>query len=318
MDQLTDRSRLDDAARAGWLYFIAGNTQDEIARKLNVSRATAQRLVSLALSERLITVRLEHPIGVCMELEARLTDRFALRHCMVTPRDPGSRHPTVGCAQAAAKLLETVLRRPESQTVALGTGRMMRAAAEQIPQMDRPDHSLVSLVGNISPDGSASLFDALARLADQTRARQFPMMLPVFLASTEQRDALLSLEPVTRVRAIAARAALRLVGVGQMDEGAQVHVDGFINGAELAAMQAKGAVGEIVGWAFDASGVVIEGGSNERLSSIPLESAPDALIVGVAMGAKKTPAIAAALRGRLLNGLVTDEETARVLLETRA
>ena len=30
----SDKSRLDDAARAGWLYFIAGNTQDEIARKL--------------------------------------------------------------------------------------------------------------------------------------------------------------------------------------------------------------------------------------------------------------------------------------------
>ncbi|GAA0000174.1 hypothetical protein BRDID11002_01740 [Bradyrhizobium diazoefficiens] len=27
-----DKSRLDDAARAGWLYFIAGHTQDEIAK----------------------------------------------------------------------------------------------------------------------------------------------------------------------------------------------------------------------------------------------------------------------------------------------
>jgi len=40
-----EKERLDDAARAGWLYYIAGNTQDEIARKLGVSRQTAQRLV---------------------------------------------------------------------------------------------------------------------------------------------------------------------------------------------------------------------------------------------------------------------------------
>jgi len=46
----TEHDRLDDAARAGWLYYIAGNTQDEIARKLGVSRQTAQRLVSLAFS----------------------------------------------------------------------------------------------------------------------------------------------------------------------------------------------------------------------------------------------------------------------------
>ena len=65
---VTENNRLDDAARAGWLYYIAGNTQDEIARKLGVSRQTAQRLVSLAVSEKLIKVRLDHPIAHCLEL----------------------------------------------------------------------------------------------------------------------------------------------------------------------------------------------------------------------------------------------------------
>ena len=49
-------SRLDDAARAGWLYYIAGKTQDEIAAQMAISRQAAQRLVSLAVSERLIRV----------------------------------------------------------------------------------------------------------------------------------------------------------------------------------------------------------------------------------------------------------------------
>ena len=39
-------SRLDEAARAGWLYYVAGNTQDEIAQKMRVSRQTAQRIVA--------------------------------------------------------------------------------------------------------------------------------------------------------------------------------------------------------------------------------------------------------------------------------
>ena len=64
--------RLDEAARAGWLYYVAGNTQDEIARKLGISRQAAQRLVSLAITERLIKVRLDHPIARCMELAAAL------------------------------------------------------------------------------------------------------------------------------------------------------------------------------------------------------------------------------------------------------
>ena len=67
--------RLDDAARAGWLYYVAGNTQDQIAAKLGVSRQTAQRLVSLAVSEGLIKVRVDHPIANCLDLAAKLQRR---------------------------------------------------------------------------------------------------------------------------------------------------------------------------------------------------------------------------------------------------
>jgi DNA-binding transcriptional regulator LsrR (DeoR family) len=167
----SEKSRLDDAARAGWLYFIAGHTQDEIAKSLKVSRATAQRLVSLCLAERLITFRLEHPITFCMELAARLKDAFELRHCDVAPSDPASPNAVAGVAERAASLLEATLRSEKPVIIAIGTGRAMRAAVEQIPPMDCPNHQLVSLVGNISTDGSASFFDTVARLADLTKAR---------------------------------------------------------------------------------------------------------------------------------------------------
>jgi len=83
-----EATRLDDAARAGWLYYVAGNTQDEIARKLGVSRQSAQRLVSLAVTERLVKVRLDHPIAKCMELSMRLKERFGLLGCEIVPSDP--------------------------------------------------------------------------------------------------------------------------------------------------------------------------------------------------------------------------------------
>jgi hypothetical protein len=41
-----EKSRLDEAARAGWLYFIAGHTQDEIAKALKIGRASVCRLLA--------------------------------------------------------------------------------------------------------------------------------------------------------------------------------------------------------------------------------------------------------------------------------
>lgn len=310
----SDKSRLDDAARAGWLYFIAGHTQDQIAKRLNVSRATAQRLVSLCLSERLITFRLEHPIAACMDLATRLTDKFGLRSCDVVPTNPTSPTAVAGIAERAASLLETTLRNEKPSIVALGTGRAMRAAVEQVPPMDCPDHQLVSLVGNISPDGSATFFDSVARLADLTKARHYPMPLPVLMSSEAERDQMLKIGPVTRVRAVAAKADLRLVGVGQMDKNAQLHLDGFINREELLELMRLGAIGEVTGWAFDAEGHFLKRSTNLRLTSVPHPTSATMLTVAAALGAAKVPAIFAALQGRLINGLITDEATAKALL----
>src|SRR5687768_6464214 len=90
------RDRLDEAARAGWLYYVAGNTQEEIAAKLGISRQTAQRLVSLAVTEGLIKVRLDHPIANCLGLAAKLKSRFALDLVEVSPSDPAGDSTTTG------------------------------------------------------------------------------------------------------------------------------------------------------------------------------------------------------------------------------
>jgi DNA-binding transcriptional regulator LsrR (DeoR family) len=309
-----ETSRLDDAARAGWLYYIAGHTQDEIAKKLKVSRATAQRLVSLCLSERLITFRLEHPIAACMELAKRLKDQYGLKYCEVTPTDLANPLNVAGLAERAAALLEQTLRSEKPVIIAIGTGRVMRAAVEQLAPMDCPNHQVVSLVGNISPDGSASFFDPLARLADLTKARHYPMPLPVFVSSEAERSQLLQIAAVTRVRAIAENADLRLVGIGQIDQGAQVHVDGFITRDELLELMRLGAVGEVTAWAFDAEGRVIDAGTNKRVTSVPHRVPAETLTVGAALGPAKVTAIRAALKGQILNGLITDEATAKALL----
>src|SRR5258706_9453341 len=169
----------------------------------------------------------------------------------VVPTATASPPVVVGIPEGAAALLKSILRASNPAIIGMGTGRAMRAAVEQVPAMDCPDHQLVSLVGNISPDGSASFFDTVARLADLTKARHYPMPLPVFVSSEAEREELLQINPVSRIRAIAETAELRLVGVGQIDQGAQLFVDGFINREELLELMRLGAVGELIGWAFD-------------------------------------------------------------------
>src|SRR5262249_17175394 len=250
----------------------------------------------------------------CMELASSLQDRYKLVHSEVVPTDLASPHSTAGIAERCANLLDSTLRPETPVIVALGTGRTVRAAVERVTPIDRPNHQIVSLVGNISADGSASFYDTVGRLADRTGARHYPMPLPFLMSSQDERNRMVRIEPIAKVKAVAAKADLRLIGIGQMDQKAQGHVDGFVTRHELLEMMRLGAVGEVTGWAYDAKRRIIKGGTNKQPTSMPPEVPARSTPTAGAMGAAKVPAIKAALAGRVINGLITDEATARAVL----
>lgn len=309
-----ENSRLDEAARAAWLYYVAGNTQDEIARKLGVSRQSAQRLVSLAVTEKLIKVRLDHPIARCMELGRSLIDRFDLQFCEVVPSDPESESTTLGIAQAGAAIMEQYLKSKQPLVIAMGTGRSLRACIEELSPMDCPQHKIVSLVGNMASDGSASSYDVIIRIADTVNAPHYPMPLPVIVATPEERRLLQSQKTVRNNLELAKRADVTFIGIGQMGEYAPLYEDGFITKNELQSLRKAGAVGEIVGWAYDKDGQIIDGLTNEHVASIPVISNNKKPVYGIAAGTHKIEAIRAALNGKLINALITNEITALKLL----
>jgi DNA-binding transcriptional regulator LsrR (DeoR family) len=306
--------RLDDAARAGWLYYVAGNTQEDIATKLGVSRQTAQRLVSLAVTEGLIRVRLEHPIAETMDLADRLSGRFGLAHVEVVPSDPASSSSTLGIAEAVAAELERRLRAADPIVLAMGTGRTLKAAVDLLPRIDCPQHRVVSLTGNIGPDGSAAYYNVIFSMADAIKTRHYPFPLPVFASTATERDLLHRQSLIRDTLALAARANVAFVGIGDLGDSPPLAADGFLNEAELEALRKAGAVGEIVGWVFNAEGELVRGLTNERVASCPIPARESCLVIGAAMGARKLTAIRAALHSQLINGLITDEATAAALL----
>lgn len=304
----------DEAARAGWLYYVGGMTQDQIAAELGVSRQRAQRLVSRAMAEGLIQVRLNHRIGACMDLEAALRDRFGLTRCRVVPGLGAGADPVRAIAPAAAAELERFLRMPDPSVIGLGTGRAMRALVDVMSPVEAPQHRLVSLIGNIAPDGSASFFDVVMRIADKVRAPHYPMLVPVISPTPQERAAFHALAPVQRVLELARAVDVLFVGVGQMGADAPLLADGFVSAGELAQMQAAGAVGEVAGWVFDSQGCYLDLGTNDRTGGVRVEPGLDRPAIGIAAGASKVAAISGALKYRILNGLITDEATASALL----
>lgn len=309
-------ARLDDAARAGWLYYVAGRTQDEIAAAMSISRQSAQRLVSLAVAEKLVKVRLDHPIAECLELASAVAQKFGLKQVEVVPTDPGSDASPTGISEAGAAELERWLKQPQPLIIAMGTGRTLRAMIDQLSAMECPQHKIVSLTGNISPDGSAAYFNVIFSMADAVKAPHFPMPLPVIVSSKEERDLLHRQPLVEPTIALGQKSDVTFVGIGEMTMNAPLLQDGFLKQAEMQALLDAGATGEICGWIFDANGQLLDDPVNERVASMAIPSRETSTVIGMARGKRKHAAILAAVKGGHINALITDEDAAKFLINT--
>ncbi|WGR63390.1 sugar-binding transcriptional regulator (plasmid) [Paracoccus ferrooxidans] len=302
--------KLEQAAKAAWLSYVAGKTQDEIAGIMGISRQTAQRLVAQAMAEGIVKIRIDHPFAHCMDIAAGLQRKYALAFCQIAPSDA----PEAGVALMLADAIEQWLRRPQPMTMAIGTGRTLRSAIAQLPHIDCPQHRIVSLTGNIAPDGSTAYYNVLFTLSDLVTARSFPLPLPVIAPSVREREAVNGQPSIERLIRMSAEAAVAFVGIGTVGARAPLMLDGFLSQPDLDALVAAGAVGEITGWAYDAQGALVPGLSNDRVASAPIPPRETTLVIGAAHGVEKVPAIRGALRGGLVSGLITDAETGAALL----
>jgi len=306
--------RLDDAARAGWLYYVAGNTQDDIAKKMGVSRQSAQRLVALAVNSGLIKVRLDHPIAHCMELSLRIKEQFNIDYCRVVPSDPSDPSSIMGLAQAGATRLERYLKSENSNTIALGTGRALRACIEEIPPMDCHQHKIVSMLGNMASDGSASAYGVVDKMGDKVHAKHYPMSIPVIFSSSDEMHSIHNQPHVKYTIELAKKADAIFVGIGNLGSNSPLFIDGFITKKEMEDLEKQGAVGEMLSWVYDKNGKLLKSGVNSRVASVPLEINPTKPVYAIAAGKSKVPAIVGALKGQRINGLITNEFTAELLL----
>jgi DNA-binding transcriptional regulator LsrR (DeoR family) len=307
--------KLEAAVRAAWLYYVAGNTQHEIAQKLKISRPTAQRLVALAVERGLVKVRVYHKVASCLELAIALRQRYNLLVCNVVPVNVDSGDQVLRkIAVAAAQVMESYVSEVDPKVIALGSGQTIKAVVGELNNFERPHHRVLSLVGAIGRDGASNPYDVALQAAEKIGSKCFLLPAPLLADSVEERKQWCRHRLYKVVEELSTKADVAFVGIGDIGEGCPLYRDGFITSEEVSELISAGAIGEHVGWAYDEKGEPVRDAVQERVTSIQLTRPLRKPVIAFAGGERKSKAVLGALRGHWINGLVTDETCARAVL----
>jgi len=288
-------SDADLAVRAAWMHYAGGYKQAEVAGLLGLSKLKAHRLITRANREGMIKVFVDGDVSECLALERQLTSTFGLDYCEVVPEFDPDPLPLKALGIAGGQYLRRLLEQDSNEVIGMGHGRTL---------------------GGFSEKFAANPHDVIHRLAERTGAQAFVMPVPFVANTIEDRDVFMSQQSIRRVIDMARSTHLKVIGIGAVSLDSSLVATGMVEESEIAAIETAGGAGELLGHFFSDDGSHVATRLTDRTMGLRLDDLRGSEIVAIAGGVCKTRAIHATLKSGLLNGLITDEQTAASLVNT--
>ena len=302
------------------LYYENGLTQKQIGRRLRLSRQKVQRQLLRARKEGIVHTVVRPRKGMCYDLERSLEERYGLREAVVIETMAYKNQAAIAAelGAAASEYLHRVIR--SQDRIVIGWGGTLLETVDSCCHFRKPDVRNVVIIqglgGLVDPNHDAHASELTRRLAEHLHGQALLLPAPG-VAGTPQAQRAFHNDPyVKKVLETGRRATLALVSIGAPRRDSLLVREGkIVSWGELAGLIKQGAVGDIGLRYFDQEGRPVSSKLDTCVIGLSLQDFQDiGHVVGVAGGAAKLKAVQGAVRGKWINVLITDNETAKQLL----
>jgi len=311
-DDFTEHKLLSKIAR---LYYIDDLNQQKIAEKLNISRTKVSRSISKAKQLNIVSININSPAEDFTELESTLEKAFDLKECLIVSSGENDGQLYRNMAVAVAGLFDRLL--ADGDILGVGWGATLKNISAFIEPLRKINIQTVPLLGGLGKSGIEVHTNAVASIiAEKYGGISFAMHSPAVLDSSQARKIMEKDSSVAEVFKMAAKINTALIGLSDIGQQSTMIKTGNFSIDDFKYLEGLGIAGDVNLIFINERGQTVANDLDERLLRLPAEKLKDIKnIIGAAFGENKIRVMLGALRGNLINILITDEKTAGQLIK---
>lgn len=302
------------------LYHSKGMVQTDIARKLGLSQARVSRLLSAAEEKGIVRRIVVSPAGLFSEVERKIEEKFGLDQVhIVDSAGENEEELTDSLGMALASVFH--LMPIEGKSIGFTSwSRSLRSFVYSLSPFPRVSATkVIEMLGGVGqPTLQHMATSATESFGKLTNAETVFLRVPGVVSSVLMKQALLEGDSHAR-QAIMDFDSLdiALVGIGTADPSAHINEESnFFSTEQFVKAQKAGAVGEINLRFIDSQGNPVMTDLDDLVIGVSLEQLKKVeLKIGVSGGSLKRGATLAVAKGKWVDVLVTDSDTANFLLD---
>lgn len=294
-------------AEVALLYYKKGLTQQQIANCLQLTRQTVSKLLTSAVNENVVEIIIHNPQTERKTLETKLHTLYGIQAVVCGVSKNNDELRKIATTEGAVQYLLRVFQK-ENLRIAISWGRSVQAVIRTFPNVQTKGHTLFPMFGATEHEQTYFLPNELARefavkLGAEAKFAWFPYQLENEndFALFQRTHYFQSMQREWNDLDIA------LMGIGN-NQGFQLLNPNFTKTG-----QTKTACGDVATHFFTREGTAIACDEwTLRISQEQLKNVKEK--IAVAYGDDKIEAIIGAIRAGFVDTLITDEYTAKQLL----
>ena len=307
-----NRHQLGKVARQ---YYLENFTVRQIADKLNVSMSTVSRMLTRAKREHIVEITIHDVHADFRNIEIELESAFEIKECVVVPASEKTESMYSDMARAVAEVFERFIH--NNTHLGVSWGETLKAIGDNLP-VSRPKHvHVVPIIGAMGTIETGIYPNSIAKsFADKLGGVSYLINSPAILGSKKMRNSVLRDRNFARVNAIWNKIDVVLLSVSNLERDASVSKFRIFSSQELEYLRSIGIVCATNFNMLNAEGQPVGQKISDRIINMDMGRLRKVkTIILAACGASKVEAILAALRGQILDILITDNETAKAVLK---
>jgi deoxyribonucleoside regulator len=300
------------------MYHEDGMKQDEIAGKLQISRAMISMILYEARDVGIVEINIRNPLVNNEVLSNELIRLFELKECVVIPTSLQDSHTLRKLV--AERAVDILNRELESQkTIGITWGRTCYQFVSAFNlNKNVKDTSVVSLIGGSDQKEKYYQLNEMVRtLAEKVKGLPYFLHAPALASSIDEKEVYLNCASMQTIMERWKNIDIVITGVGSLPKESSNEREAYIGENEVGKTYAENeAVGDICARYFKINGEFIKDNFYDRVIGIPIEDVRNAkTVIGIATGMDKFNSILGALRTQILDVFITDEQTAKAVIK---
>lgn len=314
MDNIESRNAV--LAHVASLYFDQNKTQQEISDSTGIARTMVSRMINEARERGIVEIKVHYP-WTWKKMGVELAKTFGLKSAHVMVMGEYTHNDLlVGLGELFAEYFNSVLH--DDMVIGISWGSAIQHMINALKPRKMKNVEIVQLIGATGLESNLSDGPLLAQLlTNRLSATCRYLHAPLVVENKMIRDSLLQERSIKETLSRAGEADIALVGVGSIHPDLySLKIAGYVTEEERQKLADAGVVGDFCGHHYSINGDWLDIEINERVIGIDLPTLSKiGSIIAVAGDVRKGDAILGALRGKFIDVLVTDAETAQYLMD---